>query len=97
MNLLCHTNCFPSPSVSLQLEAAWALTNIAAGTTEHTQIVIKHGAVPKLVELLDSPRHNVRLQVISFCFPSMLIMMSYLKSLFCLPINCIIGLRNLLC
>ena len=49
----------------LQLEAAWALVEIARGTSGQTRAVVDANAVPLLIRLIDSKVENVSAQNIS--------------------------------
>jgi len=56
-NLVGYLACDDHPL--LQFESAWALTNIASGTSQQTRHVVEAGAVTAFVKLLSSQNSNV--------------------------------------
>ncbi len=47
-----------------QFEALWCLTNIASGTSDHTQSVVNKGGIEKIINLMDSNIHEIQEQAV---------------------------------
>eukprot|EP00923_Selenidium_pygospionis_P029844 GHVN01053087.1.p1 GENE.GHVN01053087.1~~GHVN01053087.1.p1 ORF type:complete len:376 (+),score=58.73 GHVN01053087.1:96-1223(+) len=58
----CFIMALDCEDLQLKFEAAWAITNIASGTSKQTEMIVEAGAIPKLVSLLACERDDIREQ-----------------------------------